>query len=409
VHRLLSGDVTRDYSALDAALVDSAKRGLRPDPAGFLPGVPGPAIDETDWWMERLAPAAGGHGGVEAVRKHFPFLGDGLRAAEARDGERLGEYEGVVRIDGGRFDPLVNHGLEMSASRLESLVKCPFGYFLRRVLRVEPPEELELDRSRWLDPKDKGSLIHEILCEFMTRVTAAGERVETKRHGPLMEDVAGRRTTAWRREVPPPSDGIFVKEREDIMEALAIFLRVESGRPTSLRPLAFEKTFAGIPIEVPGGYFLLKGVIDRIDRTGPETFRILDYKTGSPRAYEDLVAFGRGRVIQHALYAVAAEKLLRDEGLAAHPRVTESGYSFPTRRGEGGEVIVPEFDRDAFGSLLASILALVRNGYFVTTDKDECGFCDFGPVCGGDFARTKRKLEANPAIAAALERMKAYE
>ena len=62
----------------------------------------------------------------------------------------------------------------MSATRLELLAKCPFGYFLRHVLKVKPPEEVDFDRSRWLDPLQRGSLIHEILCAFMTRDPGVG-------------------------------------------------------------------------------------------------------------------------------------------------------------------------------------------------------------------------------------------
>ena len=214
------------------------------------------------------------------------------------------------------------------------MVKCPFGYFLEYVLGIEAPEEIELDRARWLDPLDRGSLIHEILADFMARVVESGERPDPGRHGPLMEEIAQRVIKAWRHRVPPPSPGIFDKERQDIHDALDVFFRVESARAVNVRPFAFEKSFAGVPVDVEGGAsFRLKGRIDRIDRTGTDTFRILDYKTGSPKPYEELRAFGKGRVIQHALYAVAVEKVLVLEGLAKEPRVTESGYSFPDAPG----------------------------------------------------------------------------
>lgn len=106
---------------------------------------------------------------------------------------------------------------------------------------------------------------------------------------------------------------------------------------------------------------------------------------------------------------MAAERILVDEGLAREARVAESGYFFPTRRGEGGEVIVKDFDRGEFRALLAGILALVSKGFFPTTVKDECRYCDFGPVCGGSAAATKKKIAASPDIEGALERLKAYD
>ncbi|HSA96223.1 MAG TPA: PD-(D/E)XK nuclease family protein [Acidobacteriota bacterium] len=401
VHRLLRGDGTLDYASLEGSLADAA---------GFLPPGPDKAVDETEWWLGRLAGDCRPEGGLAAVRRHFPGLAEGIKAEEARAGASLGAYDGIVRLDRARFDPLVSHDLELSASRLERLVKCPFGYFLRYVLGIEPPEELERDLSRWLDAKDRGSLIHEILCAFMTRLAEAGERPDPARHEALMRAIAGQTIARWAEEIPPPSEGIFERERRDIDHALALFLTVESARPASDRPLVFEKGFSRLPVEIAGGRsFLLKGIIDRIDEIGPATFRILDYKTGSPKPFQDLKAFGQGRTIQHALYAVAAEKILVDEGLAREARVAESGYFFPTRRGEGGEVIVKDFDRGKFRALLADILALISKGFFPTTLKDECRHCDFGPVCGGSGEATKKKIPASPDVGEALERLKAYD
>jgi len=409
-HRLVSGDTDCNYEGLQSALAEAAERAGRPDPAGFLPGGIGRAIDGTDWWLARLAGRDRPATALNVVRRNFPGLGAGIEAEEARAGDRLTEYEGVVRIDGRRFDPLLNPDLQVSASRLESLVKCPYGYFLKYLLGVEPPEELMLDRARWLDPMDRGSLLHDILFEFMTGITAEGERADPGRHGPVLEEIADRIIADWKLAVPPPSEGIFERERQDIRAALEVFLRVEGGRPPNIVPFAFEKGFSAVPIEVEGGRsFRLKGRIDRIDRTGPGTFRIIDYKSGNPSPFESLEFFGRGRMIQHALYAVAAEHLIAEEGLAERPRVTESGYFFPTRRGEGREILVPEFDRKTFRALLRDIMAVISNGYFVRTSKDDCRFCDLSTVCGGRHKETKEKLDADPKIGPAFERLKSYE
>jgi ATP-dependent helicase/nuclease subunit B len=407
--RLVRGDPGLDYSDLDAAFRDEAAAEGRPDPAGFIPDSPAKALDERDWWLERLVHDGSFHDGQEAVDACFPVLRDGLAGAAAREGPSLTAYEGIVKIDRELFDPVRNHGLIMSASRLELLAKCPYGYFLRYVLRVEPPRDLELDRSRWLDPLERGSLIHEILFKYMTEATKRGERISPVAQASLMDDIAARVILAWRDEVPPPSEGIFGKERRDILDALAIFLRVEDDRSGRVRPFAFEKEFKAVAVDIGRSQsFRLRGVIDRIDRTGPGTYRIVDYKTGSYRDYEDFEAFGRGRRIQPALYALAAEDILGKEKADPEPRVTESGYFFPTRRGEGREIMVGTFDRKKFRELLADLLAIIAKGYFVTTTKDECGFCDFASVCGGAFRGTKEKLGSNPEIAEAIGRLKLY-
>jgi hypothetical protein len=71
--------------------------------------------------------------------------------------------------------------------------------------------------------------------------------------------------------------------------------------------------------------------------------------------------------------------------------------------------MVREFDRRAFRALLADILALVSEGFFPTSLKDECRGCDFEPVCGGVPGATKVKIKANPRIFEALERLKAHD
>ena len=409
-HRLSRGDAGLDYSALERAFQREALRAGRLDPAGFLPDGGDNAVDERDWWFGRLARAGRFLDGADAVMKNFPSLRGGLEAAEARSGDPLTEYEGLVRIDRGRYDPVVNHEIALSASRLELLAKCPYGYFLRYILGVEPPEELELDRSRWLDPMQRGSLIHEILCDFMTAVSGKGEKADAARHAPLMATTGDAIILKWKELIPPPSAGIFEKERKDIFEALSIFLRVEAGRDAGDRPLLFEKRFSGVEIGLAGGKsFVLRGTIDRIDWTGPGAYRILDYKTGSYRPYEGFRSFGKGRVIQHALYALAAEQILKREKRDVNPRVVESGYYFPTRRGEGREITIGEFDREAFRMLLGAILDLVAKGRFVTGPDADCDFCDFAPVCGGSPAGAKRKVKANPEIFDALDRLKRYD
>ena len=51
--------------------------------------------------------------------------------------------------------------------------------------------------------------------------------------------------------------------------------------------------------------------IDRVDRCGKNEYEVWDYKTGSKWGFRDEGYLNRGRHLQHALYAVAAEIILR--------------------------------------------------------------------------------------------------
>ncbi|MEN6310371.1 MAG: PD-(D/E)XK nuclease family protein [Acidobacteriota bacterium] len=414
--RLGRGNADLDYTALERDL---------PEAAGFVPESAERACDELDWWLARLVPAGRPPGGAAAVAVNFADLASGIAAAAARTGPVLTEYEGIVDIAPVRdkVDPVAGRKAVMSATRLELLARCPFGYFLRHILGLKPPEEIEFDRSRWLDPLRRGTLIHALLCEFMTAVAAKKERVEARRHRPLMMEIAGRLIEEEKIKVPPPSETVFASERRDILESLEIFLNVEEKRGADVEPLAFEKAFEAETIDLGGGRsFRLGGFIDRLDRIGPALFRILDYKTGSSAPYESLVEFGRGRMIQHALYAVAVEQILARESPGSKPRVAESGYFFPTSKGEGREIMVRGFDRERLQRLLDTLLGLIEDGNFFAGGGAKCGFCDYAPVCAGapDGVKAKEKAlrelmeqaggkEAKRRIEASLARFEAYE
>jgi RecB family exonuclease len=387
--RLERGDADLDYGALDRELAEAA---------GFLPGTAERAFDELDWWLDRLAGRDPAPDGASSIAANFPDLAAGLAAAAARAGGTLTPYEGIVDIGPllAEVDPVAGRKAVMSATRLELLAKCPFAYFLRHVLKVRPPEEVEFDRSRWLDPLQRGSLVHEILCAFMTDLGKRGEAVAAARHAGLLNAIAGELIARTREEIPPPSDWTFESERKDMLETLGIFLTAEEGRDERGEPLEFEKTIRKETIELgEGRSFLLSGSIDRVDRLGEDTWRVLDYKTGSASDYEELVEFGRGQKIQHALYAVALEGILARERGGGRPRVTRSGYLFPSRRGEGLERIIKNFDRDRLRSLLNDLLLLLKKGYFIAGPEAKCKYCDYAPVCvsgGPEGTKSKKKI-----------------
>ena len=386
--RLLRGDPDLDYAALDREL---------PEAAGFLPGGLERTFDEIDWWLEQLAgsdPAPDGPGSVVA---NFPDLASGLSAAASRAGAKLTPFEGIVDIGPLRseIDPVSGRNAVMSATRLELLARCPFAYFLRHVLRIRPPEEVEFDRSRWLDPLQRGTLVHKILCEFMAEVTTSKEAVSSDRHAGRLKEISAGFIARKKEEIPPPSPAIFESERRDIMETLGIFLSAEEKREEKGEPIGFEMEIDRQEIDlVAGRSFLLSGSIDRVDRLGEHAYRILDYKTGSPADYEELVEFGHGQKIQHALYAVALERMLAPAGGRA-PRVTQSGYLFPSRRGEGLERIITNFDRDKLRRLLNDLLILLEKGYFIAGPGARCKYCDYAHVCvsgGPEGTKSKKTL-----------------
>ncbi len=135
-----------------------------------------------------------------------------------------------------------------SVSRLETFVRCPFQYFARFVLGLEPrPEPV-------LTPRSTGSAAHDALQRFFKEALPSepGRRIDTgpladpgeisRRMGRIFAALAG--DEAYRVfQVDPPSAYRWDRTRR----ALEFFLRAELARmrDAAFQPVAFELAFGG--------------------------------------------------------------------------------------------------------------------------------------------------------------------
>jgi ATP-dependent helicase/nuclease subunit B len=175
-------------------------------------------------------------------------------------------------------------------------------------------------------------------------------------------------------------------------------------------PIAFEVAFAGrgdpgaeplgrpdpVAVTLPGLRFLLGGRIDRIDRLPDGRYEVVDYKTGRCYRSDYRKTFRNGRLLQHALYTLAAEELLRSGG---DPGATVVGgrYDFPSVKGGGQSLRIARPGPSTLASVLGEILGLISGGAFMASahakNKEDCKFCDFSPLCGGEVAVTRAAVK----------------
>jgi ATP-dependent helicase/DNAse subunit B len=390
--RLVSRNPGADFTAIQESLGH---------PASYSSDHP---VDEKEWWLARLLPQATPTKARKMVLGRFTHLARGLAAVQARESDDFTEYDGSVRVDATIDDPRRNHALVLSASKIETLAECPFEYFVRHILGLEPPEDIEYDPTVWLDSAERGSLLHSIYEEFMRGVATRGEKVQAERHRPFLMEIGEKLVQEKKMEIPPPSDQVFEGERLEIVASLDIFLRMEEVLSSKAQPKYFELQFGvgnvekgevgrsePVTINIDKDNFLLRGFIDRVDQLKDHEFRVLDYKTGSTFGFSSKGHFEKGKKIQHCLYSRAAESILREQVDRA-ARVVEGGYYFPTRKGEAQLFLRVQKQSRDLDTLLQTLFDIIASGAFLPRE-DQCYLCRDYDLCGVTRKSVSAKLE----------------
>lgn len=237
-----------------------------------------------------------------------------------------------------------------SASALEELARCPYRYFLRRLVRLDPPEEPE--EALALSPAELGEIAHDILRR-LGRDVAAG-----KGWGDV-EAAARHSVDRFSRENPTGLPGLFrIRCRgveRDVARLAAWERRREAERP-GWRVDRVEEAFS-LPAEPPRP--ALRGRVDRIDRGPAGEARVIDYKYRDP---------ARGEIppewIRHGLSHQIPVYLAFAASLSPPPSAVSAAFYF--LRNEFGIEEAPEWGeiREEWAAALAGWLSLAEAGAF---------------------------------------------
>ena len=276
-----------------------------------------------------------------------PALPADLKAnlLDAADLNRLRFHERQHNPYDGRFRsaPLIEEVAQafgpehvFSPTALEEYVDCPFKFFLRHVLRLEPLE----DPSEEIEVTRRGQAYHRALARLHRKLKEAGV------HGPA-DEVTGQVTREMNEAVAedvsrapsPAAKELWRLEGQRLVKLAAKY--VEQWRKfvkpwdaeQAPRPHLFEADF-GLPTAddgrggvAPPLLILLddvevrvSGRIDRVDLAELSDgvgFWIIDYKTGRSTHYTG-AALQQYRRLQLTLYALAVEEILL-AGRSARP------------------------------------------------------------------------------------------
>ncbi len=334
-------------------------------------------------------------------------LSAGIAADIERLGSRLTRWDGRVPSDA-ELAPSADR--PVSPTALEHWAKCPFRYFLGRILSVA--ETAKPEDTLTLTPLERGNLIHHALERFIreARPRSSPDEPWTPAERARLIEIAEELCRDAEASGITGRPLLWRLERERILRDLRGFLDKDEGLRAeyAVVPKDVELSF-GLrgdepPVLVPlaGRTLAFRGRIDRIDRA-PDGGRlvVLDYKSGSvwdghKNLHHDPVH--RGQLLQLPVYALAAKAQFGAEAVAAY-------YWFVTERAnyERKGYSVDERELARFGEALEVIVGGIENGLFPARPGqsrqdgfENCRICPYDRVCPRDRLRAwERKRNAS--------------
>jgi len=381
----LSGGRERFPSAIFQQVAEMA--GVNQTDTEFrLPKLKALALDDSDLFLSEY-PYANFN---SEVGNKYPWMVTGQKAIRARRGQGLTTYDGWLGVSTPEL-AITEESNVLSVSKLERLAQCPYRFYLADVLGIKPVNDAEIDPTRWLDPMEFGALLHRVFHNFMRDLEAKAERPDRKQHTQPIQDILVAEVEAQKETIPVKYEAAYRSDLFRLTQAVQVFLAVESDQKDN-EAIGFEVGFgeAG-SLNGPDAFtvdlgenvsFRLQGRIDRVDRVA-DGHVIWDYKTGSRSQYLESDLLRRGTHLQWALYAYALEKILGQQDKAG--KVSQSGYVFHGDREHGHRISNRPPDPVELANVLRPLFEMVAKGGFFHSQKfQECDYCVYSRVCGGE-------------------------
>ena len=344
------------------------------------PANPAEAIDDAEFDLATLAPRAQGSG--QYLKKLPGRSVDSLRARWARWHKPWKAADGLLieEIGSTAMAPYLLSARPWSPSVLQQFARCPYRFALRGIHGLHSAEQPSAVQR--MDPATRGQIYHEVQFELLREgltADAALERLET-----VLDEVAKR----FEEKLAPAIPQIWRAEIQAIGADLRGWLQYRAANDPEWTPLHAELSF-GLPPKPghdPGSRpdavvledgFQLQGSIDLVERHASGVLRVVDHKTGKmPEPRPEMV--GGGEVLQPALYALAAEKMLEES--VAFGRLH---YSTIAQNYRTVDVPLNDWSRHRAGQVLRVIDDSIRDGFLPAAPrKDGCKRCEYLPVCG---------------------------
>jgi putative RecB family exonuclease len=167
-------------------------------------------------------------------------------------------------MSGHQFVSLGEKPYGVSPSRVNQIETCPKQYYFSTVLRIPEPKKMETYR---------GTVFHAVLEEMFKRTAdTPHERTVDYTLALMREMFRGLVTPEYAAEMGIDEVGIQAFGR-DLAKYIRTYFTLED--PTQITSEGIEIAF-----DIDMGGYILRGVLDRLDRLPTGELEIVDYKTG---------------------------------------------------------------------------------------------------------------------------------
>jgi ATP-dependent helicase/nuclease subunit B len=216
---------------------------------------------------------------------------------------------------------------QYSISQLETYAKCPFKFFIERILTVKP----EMEPTEEIEAIEMGNLLHAVFFEFFSYLRNNGIKLNSCTEEKFLQ-AKKKLFEIARHEIAemPYSSPLSFYEKEKILgvngeetnSILHKLLMYEKEISDGYEPKYFETPFGNVDKEKSDGTLKdissvnmngvkLKGKIDRIEINEKEKFlRVVDYKLSGKKPTKD--ELWQGISLQLPVYLAVAEQILFD-------------------------------------------------------------------------------------------------
>lgn len=273
----------------------------------------------------------------------------------------------------------------ISASAYQSLIDCPYKFFVSRCLKLSPPEEI----SEALSKREYGERVHLCLQAFHSDL----QHYPGPFTGPI-EPSNRDQAIALLKQI---SEAVFAQDLQDNythrgwyhqwLETVPAYIDWQIVRNHSLQVEQVEHYSES----ALNDHLNIKGRLDRIDR-GQDGYAIIDYKSGDTGKKYEIV---NGEKIQLPFYALLAQ--------AEGKNVNRVEYLKLGKADDFGPVF-PQTDENlqrltqAVGDRLRQLMQQLHEGASLPAweDEESCRYCEARQLCRvGGWQDEKREQDEN--------------